>query len=368
MMDQNDFKIYKWNNIYGFLPYLPRIDNLRQLPKDDGLKKSTEWVFDFKRRGSHTREVKEMAGFLAEKLKCDKIVAIPPSSIEKQPNSLQQIYGNHINRIEDVETRKWKHNKKIPDDYVKSFTFTGISKGEKILIIDDVCTTGKTLQYYNDFFRSIGFITAMACVAFHHKLDFKEVESVEPLTQQANYIQEDVKNIEAYNNLTEVYTYLEENGWKVSKDTVYKHARAGKLKPDGAGKYTKKNVDFYAESFLHQKSTVRKSKSEELQRKKLEEELRGKKLQNEREYIRLMQDKGRLIEKEIVYLHFATLAVGLENAIKGQIQTEAGEAVNLIDDSDDKARKYVEISNEIVDRALNEFSKLTNIEAIFGVE
>ncbi|MBN2061690.1 MAG: hypothetical protein JW882_14865 [Deltaproteobacteria bacterium] len=92
-------------------------------------------------------------------------------------------------------------------------------------------------------------------------------------------------------NLTHVYKYLDENGWKVSQATVYKHAREGRIKPDHRHKYTLKDVRFYAESFLHKKDTTQSLKDEELQRNKLKEEIRLKKIQNEREFLKLMHEK-----------------------------------------------------------------------------
>ena len=144
-MVEKEIIVYEWQGIYGFYPYIPRIASLRQLPKDDEAKIASEWIYNFKSKGKGSNEVKRIVGYLADKLQCNKGIAIPPSTVASQPNALQKIYGNHIWRTEDAETRKWNHEKEIPEGYENSFIISGINKNDKILIIDDICTSGKSL-------------------------------------------------------------------------------------------------------------------------------------------------------------------------------------------------------------------------------
>lgn len=53
-----------------------------------------------------------------------------------------------------------------------------------------------------------------------------------------------------FTNLTAVLNYLKTNGWKVEKATIYKHQKAGRIRPGENGTYRLGDVDRYAETFL----------------------------------------------------------------------------------------------------------------------
>ncbi len=370
-MVENEIIVYEWKGIYGFFPYIPRIANLRQLPKDDEAKIATDWIYNFKSKGKGSDKVKEMVGYLAEKLQCNKIIAIPPSSIESQPNALQKIYGNHIWRIEDTETRKWKHEKEIPEGYENSFIISGVTRDDKILFVDDICTSGKTLNYYLDFFHGKGITAVSACLGFHYKLKYKEAKNIEPVKQ---YVKADIKqneeHPESFKSCEEAAEYLSGLGYKITWRTMYNHwKKKGYIQPDmGDRGFSYDRVMKYAINRLKKKATLKKDKEEGFADQLQKEELRGKETKRKLDELKLLKEEGKVVEKALIYQQFASLTVGLENAAKGQAQIDADDAYELIVNAENGPAQFVEIFNDILDRALNEMAKMSNIQVVFGEE
>jgi predicted metalloprotease with PDZ domain len=88
-------------------------------------------------------------------------------------------------------------------------------------------------------------------------------------------------------NLADVLRYLQHQGFKLSRPSLYRHNKEGKIIPDATGKYSQKVVDRYAMTFLKMAATGRRkhdgsrflqSEKMELEIKTLEEDLALKRL------------------------------------------------------------------------------------------
>ncbi len=88
-------------------------------------------------------------------------------------------------------------------------------------------------------------------------------------------------------NLADVLRYLQHQGFKLSRPSLYRHNKEGKIIPDAMGKYSQKVVDRYAMTFLKMAATGRRkhdgsrflqSEKMELEIKTLEEDLALKRL------------------------------------------------------------------------------------------
>jgi hypothetical protein len=171
-----------------------------------------------------------------------------------------------------------------------------------------------------------------------------------------------------FKNAKEVVAYLKSQGYKISVATFYTHRKQFNMYPDvGKYGYSYKKVLDYAKQ-LKVEMTLQKKEDEEYGREQVRLKNELTREQISREKIRRLKEEGELIDKKLVYLRYANVLTGIYNSMHGQAQIDAGEAAELIMNSDDKPRKFVEVFIEIMDRTFNDFSKLNNLEAVFGEE
>jgi hypoxanthine phosphoribosyltransferase len=131
----------------------------------------------FKKYGRNSEQVELAVRTLCEHLGCSDIVAVP-SSTAGETNKLQQLFGIKIVRTENVEKRKWVHSREIPAEYSNSYNInTAEINGVKILLVDDVCTTGKTIMHFKRALENLDFQVIPLALGLNEKLkDIKLLE------------------------------------------------------------------------------------------------------------------------------------------------------------------------------------------------
>jgi hypothetical protein len=139
--------------------------------------------------------------------------------------------------------------------------------------------------------------------------------------------------------IADVLDHLRDNGWKVTKTSLYRHAKEGKLIPGSDGSYRIKDVEKYAKTWLKQQSTGKKvnEKTDELMRRKAELEIDQLEIQKKRSQFAYERDLKlfiRLSEVEIEFAaHAGILAAGLTHWIKshaaGWIRLVCGDMTKL---------------------------------------
>ena len=127
-------------------------------------------------------------------------------------------------------------------------------------------------------------------------------------------------------NVAAVLQHLQISGWKVTKTSLYRHQKEGKILPQSDGTYNQKDVDKYARTFLKQTATGKRlqENTDELQRQKLEQELKNLRLKNERDQFNYDKDRGLYIPRERVEIELATRAGILDAGLKHWIQSPGG--------------------------------------------
>ena len=124
-------------------------------------------VYNFKKYGRNAETVKAAIEWLADELGCAAVVACPGH--EPGETVLQRLFGTTLARTRPVQSRKYGHNAEIdfelerqslemPDDFFERV------KGRKVLVVDDVATTGKTLRFYRLLFESVGVKAQLAAI------------------------------------------------------------------------------------------------------------------------------------------------------------------------------------------------------------
>ena len=144
-----------------------------------------DWIYQFKKWYKKTGKVFRVVKCVAEYLECDDIVAVPGSDTKR--NNLQRLFGEKIKRIKAVSSRKmskvsvnranvkrffpnaneeeiqekiakFQEEKQNTEDYEGSFEILDKEiRGGKILLVDDITSTGWTLSYFQNRLRAKGF-------------------------------------------------------------------------------------------------------------------------------------------------------------------------------------------------------------------
>ena len=130
-------------------------------------------VYNFKKYGRKADTIKSAIEFLADSLGCDAIVACPGHTLAE--TQLQSLFGTTLVRVQEVPSRKYDHEAEInfeferqslelPDDFHERV------KGGKVLVVDDVATTGKSLRFYKLLFESIGIKAELAAIGISRNM------------------------------------------------------------------------------------------------------------------------------------------------------------------------------------------------------
>ena len=199
--NKHDIRLLKWKDINSFFIYTSIISqNFKKATKKNikkGNPQDARFVYDFKKYFKNSEIIKIMIDSFAAYHQCKVIVPIPASTTE--PNSLQKLYASVIYRHIPTEPRKYNHLKPIDEDYKNSYSISHDLEPCKILLVDDICTTGKTINYFAEEFEKRGFEVVKLALAIDYKLEpnediLLEIELPNDEAQQEEK-KEDIKNI-----------------------------------------------------------------------------------------------------------------------------------------------------------------------------
>jgi hypothetical protein len=169
-----------------------------------------------------------------------------------------------------------------------------------------------------------------------------------------------------FDNLRQVAAYLQEQEWKVSQSTVYKHAREGRLRPTAGGTYPVRVVDKYATTHLVQKETGDKVKASALQEDKTRAEVEKLQEQALHAKIRRMALEGKYVLRDQVELELAGRAATLAAGLNFFAQARAGEIVDLVEGNPARTGDLVRELTAAFDEFLNEYATTKGFEVSFG--
>jgi len=173
---------------------------------------------------------------------------------------------------------------------------------------------------------------------------------------------------ESFRTVLEVLTYLRDEGWKVSKTSLYQHVKDAKLRPEQDGSFALKAVQKYARAHLQLKSTRQKRDDEDLQRKKLQLDIDLLEGKTKRERLKRDAEEGRLIPREDVDLELAARAVVQDHEWTRVIQSRAGEIIALVQGSADRSAELIRFLMDVKDEILNEFASTRAWHVLFEEE
>lgn len=145
------------------------------------------WVYAFKKSNADSARVEVLVRGMAKHLGCDAIVAIPASG--PAANNLQRLFGMTIKRIAAVATRKRNHSATLEAGYAESYQVDWTPfVGKRVLLLDDVASTGVTLLHFVEICKKNGIECVAAALGLNYRLDATaaatiEVETPDPVTK-----------------------------------------------------------------------------------------------------------------------------------------------------------------------------------------
>lgn len=170
--------------------------------------------------------------------------------------------------------------------------------------------------------------------------------------------------------LADVLDYLVSSGWRITKTSLYRHHREGKISPQRDGAYAVRDVDRYARAFLKETATGKKvsAKVDELQRQKLERELANLDLEIKRKALAYDRDTQRVINRDLVEIELAGRAAVLDAGLKHWIQSRAAEWTRLVAGDIGKVSELVNLMTRDVDEHLNSYASPIEYQVVLDAQ
>ena len=127
----------------------------------------TRRAFNFKRYGRGCNWVTAAVEQARHDYDCDSVVVVPGSTTEE--THLQALFGMTVRRVKAVPRRKYNHRSEMPLDYASSLLFPD-RIGQRALLVDDICTSGRTLRWFGTRLQDRGCDVVMFCLGLNLKL------------------------------------------------------------------------------------------------------------------------------------------------------------------------------------------------------
>lgn len=175
---------------------------------------------------------------------------------------------------------------------------------------------------------------------------------------------------ETFSNIAVVLAYLYNEGWKVTKTSLYRHQKEGKILPDKDGHYSKKAVDKYARTFLKLQKTGKRviEGVDELQRRKAENENIRLELGIERDRLALEKERGLYIRREEMEIELAGRAGILVAGLKHWVQSKAADWIAVAGGDTKRTGELINIMSQDVDEHINHYASSKEYEVVIEAE
>jgi hypothetical protein len=173
----------------------------------------------------------------------------------------------------------------------------------------------------------------------------------------------------AFASIAEVLEHLEPV-WQVTKTSLYRHQKEGKLSPKTDGTYGLRDVEKYARTYLKQKATGKKVKeqTDELQRKKLELELDNLDLEKRRKQLAYDKDLGKFVPRELMEVELATRAGVIEAGLKHLVQSRSAEWLRTAGADTKKVGDLINVMNRDLDELINSYASALSYQVVIDAE
>jgi hypothetical protein len=137
-----------------------------------------------------------------------------------------------------------------------------------------------------------------------------------------------------FKNLLLVKSYLESIGYKVSKSTLYEHAKRRKIKRRKDGLFYVGDVEQYAHDELRQKDEPVKQSAETAQRRRNEAEARKLEAQADHWEMKSKIESGAYVERAAFEIELTKRAIMFKNDLESFARSHAPKICNMVKGND----------------------------------
>lgn len=188
--------------IYGIYPY-GSFFAARTKGMFDGIRKYIDAVIYFKKQARNADKIRTIIDAVCAELECEAVVAVP-SSTAGNINVIQRMYGEGLRRTKSSQPRKYNHKAELNEE--GKIVVECECKGKKLLLVDDIATTGKTMLYFKSMLEKLGAKVEMLVVGINYKLapaDQSRIEQLENEMKEARKQSEKEANTVGTSELSE---------------------------------------------------------------------------------------------------------------------------------------------------------------------
>lgn len=148
------YKAEKEGHIYYGSVIWKSMFRARMYKEEAGNLYRQQQIINFKNRNINKSYFKQVIGAIQNYFKPSMIIVLPGSSVE--PSNLQKLLNNfYITRTKEVAQMKYRENKTIQNNELDTLKIEWEKiKGNKILLIDDLITTGNTMEFYKTHLKT----------------------------------------------------------------------------------------------------------------------------------------------------------------------------------------------------------------------
>ncbi|MBW2650661.1 MAG: hypothetical protein JRC66_06570 [Deltaproteobacteria bacterium] len=210
--------------------------------------------------------------------------------------------------------------------------------------------------YYN---ASIKTLTAYQAESTTSKL--RDLQSAETaLEEYAGRLEERyLPDTRTFPNRLAVTKWLKDNGWKVSKSTVYNRIGKAKLLSREDGLFHLKDVKKYARVFLKRRDTGKRVQDEQddLQRRKTRLEVEKLEISNARDRRKQEVEEGEYIPRDQLEIELASRAAVLDAGIAHFFQSNAGAWIDIVSGDQRKLSELIGMLMAAKDDFMNQYAR-----------
>ena len=166
------------------------------------------------------------------------------------------------------------------------------------------------------------------------------------------------EKLESLKNWQAVLDYVAEGGRKLGRNKLYKDIEKGLLKRQPDKTFRVKDVEVYMESLqtlgtpdgLAEKAADRK-------RRKDEADIRKTMAAAMREELKLAEEQGKVIDKELLHLELAARAIALRDGLHTAAEMSAPDIIELVHGDPQYTPALLDLLGRIFDEKLGEYSR-----------
>lgn len=169
--------------------------------------------------------------------------------------------------------------------------------------------------------------------------------------------------------VADVLEYLKAGGWRITRTTLYRHQREGKLSMHG-GVYQLRDVDRYARAWLKQAMTGKRiqQRMDDIQQRILEKDEKLKELKIEREEFALARDRGEYIPRDQMESEQAGRAGVLDAGLRHLIRSRAAEWIRIVEGDMKKVADLINQVGRDLDEHMNHYAAPISFRVIIEAE